>query len=114
MADGRDLPYPSMEVQRKEVMVPAQDLGLPCGSWDVQKELTEGPPRLDLQLWRGRLGSWQISSPGQRPRKSEREEILLWLLLFSLPPVSSQWLPLADRKPAGKEPGKCSFLGALL
>lgn len=33
----------------KEVMVPAQGLGLPCGSWDVE-ELPKGPPRLKLRL----------------------------------------------------------------
>lgn len=63
MADGRNLPYPSMEVQGKEVMVPAQDLGLPCGSWGVEKELPKGPPRLDLQLWGGQTGKLADKQP---------------------------------------------------
>lgn len=44
------------------VMVPAQDL-VPCGSWDVEKEQPEGPPRLDLQLWRGQTGKLADKQP---------------------------------------------------
>ena len=103
-------------------MVPAQDLGLLGGSWDVGKGLRKGPPRLELELWRGQTGEAEATAemgpvPDKQPQAEttirEREEIP-WLLLISLPPVSSQRLPLAepDRKPAGEEPGKCSFLGA--
>lgn len=113
-ADGRKVPRPRMEAQGKEVMGPAQELGLPGGSWDVEKGLPKG---------RGQTGEaeataekWPLpekQSQANAPQIREREEIP-WLLLFSLPPVSSQWLPLAkpDRKSAGRVPGKCSFLGA--
>lgn len=82
--------------------------GVPCGSWDVEKELPKGPPRLELELWRRQTATG-------RDHTNLRDKIW-WLLLFSLPPVSSQWHPLAepDRKLAARSLGNVVFWGSLL
>lgn len=43
-------------------MVPAQDLRLPGGSQDVAKGLPKGPPRLELEPWRGQTGEAEATA----------------------------------------------------